>query len=301
MNKTSTLPTISIGIPTYNGANRIEQAIKSVQAQSYDQLEIVISDNASTDDTEAVCRKMAAEDPRIKYYRQQENIGQNPNFAYVLQVATGDYFMWIADDDELVPGILENYLNFLKNNPDHALVCGQITYHRDGVIRRTEKGLSFTQDNPIERVAAYYARVVDGGMWYGLLHREKAAKIPIRPTIGCDWHFVAAMAFQGKVRQLDFVGYSKSMDGTSRDFKNYARVFGEHPFWAHAPYLKIARDTFLEVGFRYELYKSIGRWKRLKLAFRSTCGVLYRFYGIRFPKIMGGHIKRSIGLKTQHK
>lgn len=92
-------PQISIGMPVYNGAKFIREAIDSLLAQTFTDFELIISDNASTDETEAICREYAAKDKRIRYIRQSQNLGALANFKFVLDEAVGEYFMWAAADD----------------------------------------------------------------------------------------------------------------------------------------------------------------------------------------------------------
>lgn len=93
------LPQVSIGMPVYNGEKFIREALDSLLAQTFTDFELIISDNASTDGTEAICREYAARDPRIRYVRQSENRGAIANFQFVLDEAVGEYFMWAAADD----------------------------------------------------------------------------------------------------------------------------------------------------------------------------------------------------------
>ncbi|OHB34086.1 MAG: hypothetical protein A2Y09_05285 [Planctomycetes bacterium GWA2_39_15] len=86
-------------MPVYNGEKYIREAVDSLLAQTFTDLELIISDNASTDGTEAICREYAARDTRIRYIRQRENRGVVANFQFVLAKAIGEYFMWAAADD----------------------------------------------------------------------------------------------------------------------------------------------------------------------------------------------------------
>jgi glycosyltransferase involved in cell wall biosynthesis len=86
-------------MPVYNGEEYIHEALDSLLAQTFTDFELVISDNASIDNTEAICREYAARDPRIRYVRQTQNRGAMPNFQFVLAEARGECFMWAAADD----------------------------------------------------------------------------------------------------------------------------------------------------------------------------------------------------------
>lgn len=93
-------PVVSIGMPVYNGERFIREALDSLLAQTFTDFELIISDNASTDATESICRNYAERDSRIRYIQQRENFGALPNFQFVLNEARGEYFMWAACDDK---------------------------------------------------------------------------------------------------------------------------------------------------------------------------------------------------------
>ena len=92
-------PLVSIGMPTWNRAHCIRESLDSLLGQTYQNIELIISDNASPDGTEEICRQYAKEDERVRYIRQKENIGVINNYNYVLRESRGDYFMWACDDD----------------------------------------------------------------------------------------------------------------------------------------------------------------------------------------------------------
>src|SRR5262249_36893816 len=94
-------PLVSVGIPTFNRPKGLRRTLRLICDQTYPNLEILVSDNASPgSETEWVVREFTEVDPRIKYFRQTANIGPIANFRFVLANASGDYFMWAADDDE---------------------------------------------------------------------------------------------------------------------------------------------------------------------------------------------------------
>lgn len=109
-------PKITIGLPVYNGAKFIHNAIRSLLEQSYTNFELIISDNASTDQTESICQNFVRVDKRIKYIRQETNRGIVWNFNYVLLQADTEYFMWAAADDVWHPEFIQRNLGFLEKN-----------------------------------------------------------------------------------------------------------------------------------------------------------------------------------------
>lgn len=108
--QTNNIPTVSIGMPVYNGERYIKEALNSLLAQSFKDFELIISDNASTDNTEIICREYNDRDPRIRYVRQSENKGAVANFQFVFDEAKGKYFMWAAHDDVWDVGWIETLL-----------------------------------------------------------------------------------------------------------------------------------------------------------------------------------------------
>ena len=122
MHKGLTTKMVSIGLPTYNGSKTIRQSLDTLLSQTYKNLELIISDNASTDETGGICEEYAARDSRVRYVRQKENIGATNNFNFVLQKALGGYFMWATDDDLWEPDFIHNLVDLhIKNNL--AVVC----------------------------------------------------------------------------------------------------------------------------------------------------------------------------------
>lgn len=110
-------PTVSIGMPVFNGQAYVAEAIESILAQSFTDFELIISDNDSNDLTENICRKYAQQDCRVKYVRQKTNLGALGNFAYVLDHAVGQYFMWAGCDDVRAPEFLQSCLEVFRAHP----------------------------------------------------------------------------------------------------------------------------------------------------------------------------------------
>lgn len=113
---------VSIGMPVFNGAKYIREALDSLLIQTFYDFELVISDNASTDDTQAICEMYALKDPRIRYLRASSNRGASQNFKLVLDQAKGEYFMWAAADDRWDHNWVENLYAHVKNTSQIACI-----------------------------------------------------------------------------------------------------------------------------------------------------------------------------------
>src|ERR687897_507571 len=118
----SAAPRVSVTLPVFNGERYLAQAIGSILDQSYRDFELIVSDNASTDGTNDICRSFEAQDRRIRYVRQPRNIGASPNFNICYALASGEFFKWAAHDDYLEPGYLAACVEALDANPD-AVLC----------------------------------------------------------------------------------------------------------------------------------------------------------------------------------
>ncbi len=118
---TSAKPHVSVGMPVYNGENYVEQALDSILTQTYLDFELIISDNASTDGTQRICQAYAAQHRRIRYYRNQQNVGAARNYNRVFELSTGEYFKWAAHDDVLAPDFLSKCVQVLDETPEVVL------------------------------------------------------------------------------------------------------------------------------------------------------------------------------------
>jgi glycosyltransferase involved in cell wall biosynthesis len=168
---------VSIGIPCYNRPAMLRKALDSVLAQTHTNLEIIVSDNASTDpDVEAVGREYAQKDSRVRFLRQDTNIGVIGNFKSVLQAATKPYFKWAADDDLITPDFVELCLKkFGDEGRPYALVSTETRYTVNGNFYKY-----FPQGEKLRNIDAphsgmYYAKIFDGlfdNLIYGIFRRE---------------------------------------------------------------------------------------------------------------------------------
>ena len=132
---------VAVGIPVYNGANYLAAAIDSILAQSFGDFDLLISDNASTDGTEDICRAYAGKDRRIRYIRQPRNLGAAANHNVLAQVSETPYFKWAAHDDLLAPGFLAACVEVLDRDPTVVLVSPA-----SGLIDETGAPLSYSSE-----------------------------------------------------------------------------------------------------------------------------------------------------------
>jgi glycosyltransferase involved in cell wall biosynthesis len=188
-------------MPVYNGEKYLPDALDSVRGQDEADIEIVISDNASTDATEEICRAAAAEDPRIRYVRQPENRGGRWNFDHVLDLATAPYFTWAAADDIRRPAFVRRCLETFADADPATVSVHSRTQIIDagGVVTEdlNDADLACDEPTPHERMA-HFLRAQAAHLFYGL-HRTDALRRTrgIRPTVGNDLVILTELACQG--------------------------------------------------------------------------------------------------------
>jgi glycosyltransferase involved in cell wall biosynthesis len=115
------VPRVSLAVPVYNGEKFLPQTLDSLLNQTFTDFELIISDNASTDRTEEICRAYAARDPRIRYYRNTVNRGAAWNHNYLFGLAKGEYFKWNASDDTCAPEFLAECVAALDRDPSAVM------------------------------------------------------------------------------------------------------------------------------------------------------------------------------------
>lgn len=147
-------PRLSIGLPVYNGEEYLAQSLDALLGQTYEDFELVISDNASTDGTRDICRRYAARDSRIRYLGLPRNIGAAPNHNHVFTECRGELFKWASHDDLYARDLLRRCVETLDERPEVILAhSGQAVIDGDGKVKVPyEYGLA--TDSPTRRSAS---------------------------------------------------------------------------------------------------------------------------------------------------
>ncbi|CUS03399.2 Glycosyl transferase, family 2 [Candidatus Promineifilum breve] len=202
---TTTTPRVTIGLPIYNGQNYLAETMDSLLAQTFRDFELVISDNASTDGTEAICRDYAARDPRVRYHRNEVNVGASANYNRTFELGRGQYFKWAAHDDLLAPTFLERCVAALDRDPAVVLAYTQAKAIDDkGQVVKVYPGKHhFNAPTPRER---FYEFVLDPHpvvAVFGLMRREALARTRlIGQYAGSDRPLLSEMSLLGKFHEV---------------------------------------------------------------------------------------------------
>ncbi|MEA2685405.1 MAG: hypothetical protein QOE93_600 [Actinomycetota bacterium] len=269
---------VTVGIPTYNRERGLVRAVESVLAQTHDPIDVVICDNASTDGTAEACADLAARHPRIRYVRQDRNVGVTANFNRVFAEARTPYFMWLGDDDWLDEGYVAACLAVLEADPDVVLAAGIAQYHRDDEVVRHGVIMDLDQPRPGDRVHAYFELVEENGVFYGLARTEALGRaLPLANEMGGDWFVVARLAFLGHVRTLPEVAVHRTVGGATRNLRHVAESAGMGRFQAGAPQVALAAFTARDIGWRSPVYATLPGSERAALAARCSATVTRRF------------------------
>lgn len=223
------MPRVAIGIPTYNRSDRLRRCIESALTQTYPHLDIIISDNASPDDTEAVCRAYAARDARITYHRQEENVGAARNFQTVLERSRAPLYMWLADDDWLPPDYVARCVAVLETNPS-VVLAGPRARYLGAAGEPTGRVVNCLAQSALVRVLDYYRQVDDNALFYGVMRSACAKRVDVVNWIGSDWLFLAALAYQGHLQTVDGLFIHRERGGASQDYRRLVASQGV-PAW----------------------------------------------------------------------
>ena len=199
------IPTVSVGLPVFNGENYLAEAVKSILDQTFGDFELIICDNASTDRTEEIARRFAALDKRVRYHRNATNIGGGRNQKLAVDLSRGRYVRLAAHDDLIAPTFLEECVRELENRPD-AIICfsGTIVIDEDGNQVSTYQSTRGSANRPSKRLAELAFRVHNCDAIYGVMRTDALRRArPLGNYIDADKVFLSGLAMQGRFHALD--------------------------------------------------------------------------------------------------
>ena len=148
----SVAPRLSVGLPVYNGENYLAESLEALLGQTYENFELIISDNASTDGTADICHRYEKQDSRIRYVRQPRNVGCAPNHNYVVQQARGELFKWASHDDLYARDLLKRLVDALDEFPHVVLAHSwTATIEDSGAVRAVDYCLATASPSAPER------------------------------------------------------------------------------------------------------------------------------------------------------
>jgi len=197
----SAAPLVSIGVPVYNGEAFLERALDSLCAQDYEHLEIVVSDNASTDNTPKICRAAAERDDRVTYLASDVNRGAAWNFSRLVHVAQGPYFKWAAADDLCRPEFVSTCVSVLEADPSAVLSYPRTSLidEDDTVVGDFTDDLAYDDGLPVRRLARVCRHVGEYHAVFGVIRTEALRDTGLLGAfVAADIVTLAELALRGR-------------------------------------------------------------------------------------------------------
>ncbi len=265
-------PLVSIGIPTFNRVGPLARAVESALYQTYAPIEIIISDNASTDGTAAYCLRLTEQEERVSYVRLHDNVGALGNFERVLRSAQGHYFMWLGDDDWIDTDYVAQCVASLESDGFLQLVSGVAKYYSGSEQILTGEMLEIDDQDPSRRVARFYREVRLNGIIYGVARRAVLSQLlPLHHSFGRDWMMSAAIASRGGLSTLHTTTLHRTVGGMSSD-PDLLRQVGLGSVAARFPYSTMLADMCTDI-LSSAMYAELRPRRRQSLAL--VCAAIF--------------------------
>jgi glycosyltransferase domain-containing protein len=263
---TNSQPLVSVGIPTYNRPEGLRHTLECITGQTYRNLEIIVSNNCSPNPAVDKVIESFISDSRIKYFKQAENLGPSFNFRFVLEKSSGEYFMWLGDDDWIVPSYISECVSILIDSPEYSLVAGNAQYFVNDDFKYQGNIISLEQECAEDRMISYYSQVSDNGVFYGVMRRKQISQISIKNTMGGDWIMIATIAFLGKVKTIPNIHVNRQVRENDSYEKLAARL-GMSKFQGKYPMFSIGITASQHI-FGDKNYQSLSFIQKVKLSYR---------------------------------
>lgn len=245
---------VSVALPVYNGERYLREALDSVRQQDHEDLEIVVSDNGSTDGTEQICRTAAAADPRIRYLRQPVNRGGAWNFMNAARATHGELFMWMAADDVKLPGFVSRSVAALdRAGADTVFACPRTRLiDADGNVFESLHDEHLGLDDPTASgrvrnlLRSQASHVLYGVMRADVLRSTRG----ILPMVGDDMVLLVELLCRGRMVLVDEPLFHQRRHAAQASAQGQAQVS-----W-HAPDAGV-RFAFPQTRLDAELYRAV--------------------------------------------
>jgi|HubBroStandDraft_2_1064218.scaffolds.fasta_scaffold39996_2 glycosyltransferase involved in cell wall biosynthesis len=276
-------------MPTHNRIATLTKALDSVRNQDYGPLRIVICDNASEDGTTAYAKSVAAEDPRITILRHPTNIGVFANLASGLKHATGEFFLWVCDDDWIERNYIRECVAGLLQEPEAALASGTASYYRGAQNVMQARPLELLDGAGEVRILRYFKYVSDNAAFFGVYRLDRIRHMELGADFGFDWRFLAEVAAAGKFVGRPSTTIHRSL-GVSQDIKAVVRISNVPRLFHDSPYAWLAWNVLAQIWSGRGQFGRLPPQRRRLLALQAA-GVILRRYGK--PEIVRTLAKRA--------
>jgi glycosyltransferase involved in cell wall biosynthesis len=323
-------PRLTVGLPVFNGANWLRSALDSLLSQSYENFELIISDNGSSDATQSICEEYAARDKRIRYVRQETNRGLTWNWNQVFALSRSEYFKWAACDDVYHPAFLARCIEVLDHNRDVAwchsrsrhindkgeLLLGQDTPDISYAVRSspTNSGPTSacrTSARPSDRFQAVL--LGHGGCLdsYGVIRSDVLRKTGVYiPYFGSEKVLMAELALWGRYHEVPepfcFVRVHKQAAGNIRtqdEQRRHINPFGKK--WQSdrlgllCGYFAAVRRSKISITERLRCYATISKYLLQVRKWKSVLAKAWNGAGLaaEYPMVLTSKLTEADSLR----
>lgn len=280
-------PSLSVGLPVFNAEGNLRRAVASVLSQDWEDLELVICDNASTDATPKLCAELAAADPRVRYFRNERNIGVNPNHDRVYHLSRGRNFLWMADDVEMLPGMLRRCVSELEKGAGSVVLVHPLceVIENGTPLPLAEQGsVACADPRPHRRLTAVIRWINRVNQLYGVMRRDVLAKTRLTGLYpSSDYVLLAELAMLGEIREIPEVLLRRRVDAG----RGTAAVYGDARAWRRwlAPEVGRRGLDWLPIGERVALEYVRSAW-RLPLPWRDRLPCMLTGPAVHYWRIL---------------
>lgn len=290
----STAVTVSVGLPVFNGGAYLSEAIESVLGQSFQDFELIVSDNASFDNTPQICADYARRDDRVRYVGSRENRGAAWNFNRVFHLSRGIYFKWINHDDRWHPDLLKRSVQTIEAAPAGVALCYPETVFIDedgnaGEIY--EDRLDLRSAEPAERLSMLLRQLRRCNALFGLVRADTLRRTRLLGGyIDADRVLLAELALLGQFWEIDQPMFERRMHPGGSTFVNVTRA--QSAAW----WDPTSRQIFHFPNWRV-LREHVGALRHVPLTSteRRRCALsLARTWPAVYGKPMAGDVKAMI-------
>jgi glycosyltransferase involved in cell wall biosynthesis len=269
---------LTIGLPVYNGAKTLARSLDNLLAQTHSDFVVLISDNASTDETGGICKEYMRRDSRIRYVRQPATVVWNENFRAALTLAKTPYFMWMTHDDIWHPRFAEENIRRLECDPAAVCSVSKIVYFDGTGNDRLSLDTSALTGTVNERMRNYFLRMDSCGRFYGvyrtaILQESFPANLRV---FGTDWLVVALTLLRGTHLEVEEVLLEREDQPEGHYFRRFGRTdrFDPLPFEVLWPMRRLHRE--LHDRLPTDVWREI-RWPLRYIDLRMLVSALAHF------------------------
>jgi glycosyltransferase involved in cell wall biosynthesis len=239
-------PKVSVGCPVYNGEKYLMEALNAIVHQTFQDYEVIICDNASTDNTGRICKRFTKQDARFKYYRNKKNYGASINFNRAFSYSRGRYFKWMSHDDIHKPDFLSKCVDLLDHNPSVVLAYAKavtIDQYGRGISKEWGAKTGLSSDIPHKRYKESLAPPVDPIPLpiFGVIRSSILEKTKLFGSYpDCDRALLAELSLYGRFYEIPEALF------LHREHKNRAGPnLSKDPYWAVTFWTKGNKDKLL--------------------------------------------------------